>query len=156
MSKKRSSEECPLNMTPMIDVVFQLIIFFIVTINISDAKDTSVQLEFGKDGQEVETGADANVSALIIDINKEGRASIANMTVREDGLRQILRKRFARQGSSFQVWIRGDYRTKHVDVRKVMDICSSEGIGRVTFLAVKDARTDGSRKYEGSVRARGR
>ena len=36
MSKKRDNEGCDLNMTPMIDVVFQLLIFFIVTLNQPD------------------------------------------------------------------------------------------------------------------------
>ena len=33
MSKKRNSEGCETNMTPMIDVVFQLLIFFIITLD---------------------------------------------------------------------------------------------------------------------------
>ena len=32
---RRSSEQCDIDMTPMIDVVFQLIIFFVVTIKFS-------------------------------------------------------------------------------------------------------------------------
>ena len=50
MSKKRDSSGCDVNMTPMIDVVFQLIIFFVVTLKMSDDKDTTIKLEDGKAG----------------------------------------------------------------------------------------------------------
>ena len=68
MSKKRDNEGCDLNMTPMIDVVFQLIIFFIVTINIADTKDENIQLEFGYHGQEVKTSEQSDTSAVTIDV----------------------------------------------------------------------------------------
>ena len=93
MSKKRNSDGAEPDMTPMIDVVFQLIIFFIVTINLSDAKDDTVRLELGVHGHPVESGADSNVSALLIDVARNGRCSIANQTLKLSSLRDIVRRR---------------------------------------------------------------
>ena len=42
--KKPKNEDVSLDMTPMIDVVFQLIIFFVVTLKMSDDKDTTIKL----------------------------------------------------------------------------------------------------------------
>ncbi|MBR1608342.1 MAG: biopolymer transporter ExbD [Kiritimatiellae bacterium] len=147
MARRKNQEGCDLNMTPMIDVVFQLIIFFIVTINIADAKDEDVRLELGVHGAEVETGGDAPASALVIDVSSKGRVSINNRDVDTAGLRQIMKQRYARYGSTFDVCVRGDARARHDYVRKVMDVCTSEGVGRVTFLAVKDARTPAQIKF---------
>ena len=133
-------------MTPMIDVVFQLIIFFIVTINIADSKDESVRLELGTNGQEVESG-DSKASALVIDVNRKGRISIGNVDVRPGDLKTIMARRFRLYGNNFQVWVRGDARATHKQIRKVMDTCTASGLGRVSFIAVKDARTPEQKEF---------
>ena len=146
MSKKRDNEGCDLNMTPMIDVVFQLIIFFIVTINIADAKDEEVRLELGTHGQEVESG-ETKASALVIDVGPKGRISIGNVTIDQEQLRDLMARRFKLYGNNFQVWVRGDARARHDMIRKVMDTCTAAGIGRVSFIAVKDARTKETKQF---------
>ena len=165
MSKKRDNEGCDLNMTPMIDVVFQLIIFFIVTINIADTKDENIQLEFGYHGQEVKTSEQSDTSSVTIDVASgwitlptgkqirnptypNGRVSIGNITIHKDNLKTIVRAGRAKFGDGFQVWVRGDWRATHGLVRKVMDLCAEEGIGRVTFIAISEAVTEPSRKHE--------
>ena len=143
-------------MTPMIDVVFQLIIFFIVTINISESKDEDVRLEMGIHGKEVDTSGDLS-SALIIDVSRRGRISIGNAQLTTKRLQDILKGRFYRMGNNFQVWIRGDARASHESIRKVMDTCTASGLGRVSFVAVKEARTPETKQFfEGRRRSRGR
>lgn len=143
-------------MTPMIDVVFQLIIFFIVTITMAEAKDDTIRLELGKNGQEVETGGDT-ASAIVIDVSQKGRISIGNVPLTQRRLQEIIRGRLSRMGNTFQVWIRADARAHHDMVRKVMDSCTELGVGRVYFVAVKDARTPEQKSFfAGRPRARGR
>jgi len=171
MSKKRQTEGCETNMTPMIDVVFQLIIFFIVTINIADAKDESVQLELGSRGEEIDTNKEVGSSALIIDVNKYGQFSIAGRGeggvgmpqnadpnfrhgLRPNTIRVAVREGYHKYGKQFQIWIRGDYNAPHKYVQKIMNICSSEGIPRVSFIAIKEAKTTESLGYLKSVRDR--
>ncbi len=139
-TRKRKSEGGDVDMTPMIDVVFQLIIFFIVTITMTEAKDDTIRLELGLHGQEVETG-EASASAIIIDVNQRGRISVGNTTLSQADLARIIRGRLSRMGNTFQVWIRGDARAQHDMIRQVMDTCTALGVGRVHFVAVKDART---------------
>ena len=47
---KRQNDGAALDMTPMIDVVFQLIIFFVVTLKTADTINPDIVLEYGKDG----------------------------------------------------------------------------------------------------------
>ena len=154
MSKKRDSSGCDVNMTPMIDVVFQLIIFFVVTLNMAEAKDETVRLELaahGGDAKEAKANAaGTTTSAYIIDVNQKGDISVSGMRVTPENIRQTLRRRLKRQGGTFEVWIRGDGMAKHEDISKVMDVCSEEGIGRVTFLAIQGdegVRTDPQKAY---------
>ena len=50
---RKKHENPQLDMTPMIDVVFELIIFFVVTLTQATAKDETVKLEDGKHGIEL-------------------------------------------------------------------------------------------------------
>ncbi|NLB69112.1 MAG: biopolymer transporter ExbD [Lentisphaerae bacterium] len=147
MARKRELEESALDMTPMIDCVFQLMIFFIVTINVSEMKDEDVRLELAPSGPEIESGTESDVSALVIDVNRRGRISLNNATLTTQQLRGIVRGRRNRQGNTFQVWIRGDTRAHHVMIRRVMDVCTDEGIGKVSFVAVKDPRTPAQKEF---------
>lgn len=153
MSKPRDIEPCSIDMTPMIDCVFQLIIFFIVTINMAENKDPEVRLEMGPHGQEIETGGDTASSALIIDVNHRGRVSIGNIALTQSNLQKIVRGRRSRYGNNTQVWIRGDARASHDMIRKVMDVCTASGIGRVSFVAVKDPRTPEQKDFFASRRS---
>ena len=127
-------------MTPMIDVVFQLIIFFIVTINVADQRDETIRLEMGPHGQEIESGEE-KASSFVVDVGKNGRISIGNTPLTTKKLENIIAGRFRRMGNSFQIMIRGDARASHDMVRKVMDTCTASGVGRVSFIAVKEAKT---------------
>ena len=153
MSKKRDTSGCDVNMTPMIDVVFQLIIFFVVTLNMAEAKDETVRLELAPNGAEADSKSSAEgtaKSAYVVDVNQRGEISVAGMRVTPENVRAALRRRIKRQGTTFDVWIRGDAYARHNDIRKVMDVCTEEGIGRVTFLAIQGdpgVRTDGQKAF---------
>lgn len=146
MARKRqrnTGQDGNIDMTPMIDVVFQLIIFFVVTITMSEAKDETIRLELSPNGEEVESASDNPDAAtsLIIDINRKGRISMSNITIGEKQLRDIMARRKKKFGNNFEVWIRGDALATHNQIRKAMDICTECGIGKVSFIAVKEART---------------
>ena len=154
MSKERKQEPCGIDMTPMIDCVFQLIIFFIVTINMAENVDPDVRLEMGAHGQEIES--DSGKSALIIDVSSRGRVSVNNAPLNVGTLAKIVRGRYSRYGNNTQIWIRGDARASHDMIRKVMDVCTANNIGRVSFVAVKDPRTPEQKQFfESRRRSRG-
>lgn len=144
MSRVQKSEECELNMTPMIDVVFQLIIFFIVTITMSESRNEDIRLEKAPHGPEITSKDASAATTLVIEVDRRGRVSINNFPMSFKTLRGILDHR-RRKFNVFPVLIRADYRTQHRHVANVMGICTELGIGRVSFVAIKEPRTDHSR-----------
>ena len=124
-------------MTPMIDVVFQLIIFFVVTLKMTNDVNKDIVLEDGKNGVTL-TPDNMPPTTLEIEVDRRGRISIHNATLTESNLRDILRARVNKHGNEFPVLIRGDRRTQHEKVRKVMDICTSSGIWKLSFVAVQE------------------
>ena len=134
---KKDNTPCNLDMTPMIDVTFQLIIFFIVTIKMNQDINTDIKLEYGKNGPTIEK---INPTTLIVEIDKSGWISIHNARMTHDTFRNIMKNRYKRLGS-FEIIIRGDLRAQHKEIRRVMDICTEVGIWRINFAALKEKKT---------------
>jgi biopolymer transport protein ExbD len=140
MARKNRSESCPLDMTPMIDVVFQLMIFFIVTINLSETTNQEIKLERGPHGTVIDN--DMPKTVMTVEVDKNGRISMNNLRMDHNTFRTIVKARFNRIGE-FPLLIRGDYRTKHQDIRKVMDMCTEMGLYKVWFAAIQKETTSG-------------
>ncbi len=128
-----------MDMTPMIDVVFQLIIFFVVTLKMTTDVNPDIILEDGKHGVTI-TQDKTPPTTLEIELDRKGRISIHNATLSEGQLREILRARVNRIGREFPVLIRADRRTQHEKVKRIMDICTGPGVGiwKLSFVAVQE------------------
>jgi len=136
---KIKNEDASLDMTPMIDVVFQLIIFFVVTLKMSDDKDTTIKLEDGKNGI-ILTQDELPPSQLTIDVARTGRVSLSNITLTDQMLAAKIKERKARYGADFPCMIRADFRTKHRDIARVMNICAACGVWKLSFVAVAERK----------------
>lgn len=133
--KKRAEEPGP-NMTPMIDVVFQLIIFFVVTADMQQKSiDESIKLALAPHAKPVEV---RDPREVVIEVDKEGRISIARVYMSPEYLYSAMRKTVAEHGQSVPVIIRADGVTRHESVRAVMDACTRAGLWKVKFSAVKE------------------
>ena len=140
---RKKADECEPNMTPMIDVVFQLIIFFVLTLTMTDQKNEDIKLEMGPHGPEMTTvEQDPRMSlSLVIEVDKKGETYLAGRKISLKDIRSIVQRRYNKYGE-FPVMIRGDLRTKHKDVRRVLDTVTDCGIGRVSFVALKKEGSD--------------
>jgi len=136
---KRNSEPCALDMTPMIDVVFQLMIFFIVTIKMGENVNRDVKLELARRGPLLK-GEDNR--SITIEVDRRGWITIQNAAVSKQMLSTLLQNRYNKYGT-YPVLIRGDFRTKHTDIRAVMDICANIGLARVSFVGIKEKKAGG-------------
>ncbi len=139
MAKKLATENAELDMTPMIDVVFQLIIFFVVTLKMSDDKDTTIKLEDGKHGITL-TQEELPPSQLTIDLARTGRVSLSNITLSDQQLAAKIKERKNKYGSEFPCMIRADFRTPHRHVARVMNICAAQGVWKMSFVAVQERK----------------
>ncbi len=134
--RKRYSGEITINMTPMIDVVFQLIIFFIVTLQLDrDMINESIILAESPHGPALEQKEPRTV---IIEVDQRGGISIGAARFTPRQLQGLLRNTVARHGFGVPILIRADENARHDHVRQVMDACSSVGLWRMKFAAIKE------------------
>ncbi len=133
---RKRDEEMGLNMTPMIDVVFQLIIFFVVTIAQQQKElEMELRLAMAPDGKAVEKKDPRTIN---VDVDDEGRVYIARQRLSIPALRSILRQSVNRHGQTLPVVIRGDLSARHEYIRRVIDTCSEAGLWRIKFAAIKE------------------
>lgn len=137
MARKPASEGCETDMTPMIDVVFQLIIFFIVTIKMEQDYNEEIELDMAVHAPAIE---ERDPRTLIVEVDRRGWISISGAQLSHEAFYNIMKARYARHGE-FPILIRGDRRALHEHIRRVMDICTNVGIWRINFAAIKERKT---------------
>ena len=121
--KERKDDEPVLNLTPMIDVVFQLLIFFMVATTFLDPeKEIGIELPEAASGTVSE-----EVDELIINIFADGRIVVSGRDVAPDNLLSEL-KAAALADPQTPVTIRGDRLVHHERVVLVMDACGQAGL----------------------------
>ena len=135
---KKKYPDAQLDMTPMIDVVFQLIIFFVTTVDMeSTAIDPKIRLAMSPNGP-VEEKKDPRT--VVVDVNTEGDISIMHTQLSEGQLLNILNKARNESGQSTPVVIRGDLGAKHEAIKRVMDVCGRAGLWKIRFAALKEKK----------------
>ena len=91
LSRVRQPPRIGMNMTPMIDIVFLLIIFFMTVSQITQTLDEPVNLaNVGPDGRPLET------VSITINLDGSGRKIIAGQTYELGNLMTAIRKELAR------------------------------------------------------------
>ena len=122
--RRRDDEEPVANLTPMIDVVFQLLIFFMVATTFLDPeKEIGIELPEAASGE----APDEEASELIINIFADGRIILSGREVAAESLLGEL-KAAAQADPTTPVTIRGDRLVHHERVVQVMDACGQAGL----------------------------
>ena len=133
---RKQYPDAKLDMTPMIDVVFQLIIFFVVTAAMQDkALETNVRMAMAPNGPVEEVKDPRTVT---VDVIADGTIQIMKSRISEGQLFTVLNNARKTAGQSTPVVIRGDLTAKHEAVRRVMDICGKAGLWKIRFAALKE------------------
>ena len=145
---RKAQENPALDMTPMIDVVFELIIFFVVTLTEAQKKDETIELEDGKHGI-VLTPDEMPPLQMQIDIASrdkkgkilpKGRITMGDREITPDEIGRRVKERMRKVGE-FPVIIRADYNCRHEVVARVMNAVTAAGIWKISFMAVGEDRT---------------
>ena len=133
---RKQYPDAKLDMTPMIDVVFQLIIFFVVTAAMQNkALETNVRMAMAPNGP-IETVKDPRT--VLVDVVEDGTIQVMKTRISEGQLLTILNNARKTSGQSTPVVIRGDLLTKHEAIKRVMDICGKAGLWKIRFAALKE------------------
>lgn len=125
MPLKTYQEPLPeLNLTPMIDIVFLLIIFFMVGTKFAEMERT-VRLEVPR---VADVGAlDTSSAKRVIRVHRDGTVQLDNLPVTLEELKHVLRDHVA-QAPQLNVVVRGDAQGPFQNVASVLTACKNAGV----------------------------
>ena len=132
-SKDTGMEEAEVNLTPLVDCVFQLLIFFMVTTVFIQAKGLAVDLP-GKAEQEEQQTKKKDVNVIV---NEDGSYEIAGEFVDGSQLARRIQELMDVYDNR-NVIIQGNKEALHRDVVFVMDIAKSVGAKDIAFATEEE------------------
>lgn len=126
---KKSSAISSLSITPLIDVVFLLLIFFLVSTRFAQEER---ELDINLPSVSQALPASIQPQELVINIDENGRYFIDGAFRQVEQVEQILRRAQANNPLTQTVVIRGDKATDWQHVAVAIDLCKKVGIHEFT------------------------
>ena len=121
------------NMTPMIDVVFLLIIFFLVSSNLVQQESLiAIDLPTAKTSR-MPKASESGTRKITITVTGEDHIFLGMTPIDREQLRLFLIAEQSRTTKPLEVRIRTDRRVPYRTIEPVMVICSQAGIDNVSF-----------------------
>lgn len=132
MQSPAASRRTPIgaNMTPMIDVVFLLIIFFLVSSHLA-RRETRVPLDLPAAGQPLPV-AEAG-EWLTINVQADGAISISGTANDQQRLSERLQRHADQQGELAAVRIRTDRSVPYAQIEPLLQAAADAGIAQLVF-----------------------
>lgn len=122
--KSSSEEEPQANLVPMIDVMFNLVLFFLAaTTFLRMEKEIDLELPHAQSGRpELDMPEE-----IVINVLKDGRITVEGATLDGDDLLRRLHRAAAKNPKT-PVTIRGDRLVQHERIVHVLDACGRAGL----------------------------
>jgi biopolymer transport protein ExbD len=134
-------DESALNITPLIDVVFLLLIFFMVATTYAE-RERAMELELPR----AESGTQSTElpDELVLNVFRDGRVVLGDREVDGATLRASLAEAAGRN-RDMPVTSRGDAHVEHARIVAVMDACAQAGLSNLSVgtLALASAEAAG-------------
>ncbi|MBK1832798.1 ExbD/TolR family protein [Roseibacillus ishigakijimensis] len=128
--KRPEPQPAGFQLAPMIDIVFLLLIFFIVTWQFSRSElDLKVSVPSSTDSKEREN---RTYLEIIINVRADGSTYVNGDPITAEALFDKL-SAITRVERNQPVRVRGDANTPFQDIVRVMDICTRAGVWNVSF-----------------------
>lgn len=133
LTSGRFRDEPELNLTSLIDVVFTLIIFFVVTTTFDER--SAVQLDLPKASNDA---AALPKSPLTVAVDAQGRYFVDNREVlkRDPAALRAAIVSVAGEGREIPVMLRADASTPHQSVVTALDVLGQLGFARISIATV--------------------
>ena len=135
MKRLRSKPEVTLELVPLIDVVFLLLIFFMVTTTFVSETKIDLTLPEAASGEDI----DSEISAISLNVDKDGRYSVNGVLLDQHDRSAIAESLLlsTRPGDPNQVIVlSADYRSEYQSVVTALDALSSVGLYNVAMKTV--------------------
>ena len=132
--KRQKSEEISVNLTPLIDVVFLLLIFFMVSTTFN--KETHIDLTLPKADSATETQDQKSIDIVIdadgqYQVNGKSLANTQAMTLKR-AIEEV-----AGQDKNLPLFITADAETTHQSVVTAMDVAGQLGFDHMSITTQK-------------------
>lgn len=132
--KQHSIEPSPMQLAPLVDVLFLLVIFFAVTSHYAKNEQVmDISVPAAEEGKEKES---RTVGEIIVNIKTDGEIIVNGQTLTEAELLTKL-KNIASIYKDQAVILRGDEVTNYKHVIRVLDTCQKAGIWNIAFATRK-------------------
>ena len=129
-----------INIAPLIDVVFLLIIFFLTVSHMTQVRVEALSLPEAK---EVDKSAPPVSGRIIINVHKNGRIVVSGKTYETDSLESMLRTEQENSSSDgLSVLLRGDRETLWAGVSEIMQVLTELGINQISVAVIEPGGSD--------------
>ncbi len=131
-----STDASPLDLTPMIDMMFLLLIFFLVATTFQQTeREMKIALPFA----EADGPISATLREIIVNVDAEGQIILAGRRVEAEDFRRTIQDAVAANPEQ-KVSVRGDRTTDYGNIVRVLDICKAAGIQEPYLDTVLEGR----------------
>ena len=124
--------EVTINIAPLVDVVFLLVIFFAVSTTFLETAGLELTLPSSS------SSAENAPREVTIALSKDSTLSLDGERMTEERLRAELRERLVEQDKKLVV-LRADTQTPHGNVVRIMDLAREAGATALTVAARRDS-----------------
>mgnify|MGYP006274066131 CR=1 FL=1 len=137
--RRQREDKIDTPITSMIDIVFLLIIFFVVTASINkEVVDESIKLARAKYAKAVEK---KDPRTITVNVDEDGEMNIGLIRLNSTQLAQQLQAARAQFGNTVPILVRGDREALYRDIEKVVDGVAKAGLWRIS-IAGRSVRVD--------------
>ncbi len=137
--KRQAGEEVSVNLTPLIDVVFLLLIFFMVSTTFT--KESHLEIDLPQSSGEP---SKPTVKEIEVVINAAGEYSVNERPLvnnQEDTLKKAVQK-LSSGDTKLPFIITADAKTDHEHVVRVMDVAGQLGFVQLSITTQRTARSE--------------
>jgi biopolymer transport protein ExbD len=124
---RRRNQGSLVDLTPLIDIVFQLLIFFLLTATFQESSSLDVDLARAKNQEKAK-----KQEAVVVSINSRGAFEVDQILVDPGALESYLCDQ--RKAGKSTLHIRADKDSKHEDLVQAMDLAKSCGFESLGIL----------------------
>jgi biopolymer transport protein ExbD len=113
-----------LDLTPIIDMVFNLLIFFLIA---SSIQQVEREMRIALPQARAAGPLTAALREIVVNVTSDGRAIVAGREMPEEDLSRMIRTAVEANPAQ-KVSVRGDRRTPYGEVARVLDVCRGAGV----------------------------
>lgn len=131
------SAEVGINMTPMIDMVFLLIIFFLLSSSLVQ-QENQAEIALPKAKNVLDDPADMAAHRVTINVQENGSISFLGRRIPASELAARIADRVKRQGGIAEIRIRANRKVPYAKVEPILLACSQAGVWDVQFAVFRE------------------